>query len=326
MNHSTPTAISIHASAATSLPWLALAAPPDPSASPTHPNAPAAAGTVTADIVLAKPWRKAVRAVAIALAAALAVTTYAALAAQMLDVSTLGAISIFTAATISSIGGFAFSALCAPLLAQLDMAPVRMVQTMALCSIAIQGWSVWMSRRDIDLAALAPLLAGGFCALPAGVTLLMQLPTGGYAAPVGVLVAGYGLWALLRPPIPRSRRPGWLATVLIGATGGMTGGLAAFPGAVVAAWCGLRDWPKERQRAVTQAYILVMQIALLGVIAAMAPGSALGSLPDLPQLAYIPSALIGAACGLRLFRGLTDRQFGHAVNILLIAAGLGMLV
>lgn len=266
------------------------------------------------------------RAVVIVLAAALAVAGFAALAARALEVSALGAVSIFAAATLSSIGGFAFSALCAPLLAQLDMAPVRMVQTMALCSVAIQGWSVWMSRRDIDLAALAPLLAGGLCALPAGVSVLTQLPAGGYATPVGVLVAGYGLWALLRPPIPRSRRPGWWATALIGATGGMTGGLAAFPGAVVAAWCGLREWPKERQRAVTQAYILAMQIALLGVIAAMVPGGTPGALPDLAQLAYVPAALTGAACGLRLFRGLTDRQFRQAVNILLIAAGVGMLV
>ena len=281
---------------------------------------------VTAGDIRPRPGRRAVRAALIALAAALAVATYAALAARALDVSALGAVSVFAAATLSSIGGFAFSALCAPLLAQLDMAPVRMVQTMALCSIAIQGWSVWMARRDIDLATLAPLLAGGLCALPAGVTVLTQLPTGGYAAPVGVLVACYGAWALLRPPIARSPRPGWWATLLIGATGGMTGGLAAFPGAVVAAWCGVRDWPKERQRAVTQAYILVMQIALLGVIAAMAPGGALGSLPDLGQLAYVPAALIGAACGLRLFRGLTDLQFRQAVNILLIAAGVGMLV
>ena len=281
---------------------------------------------VTAGDIRPRPRRPAIRATLIALVAALAVTSYAALAARALDVSALGAMSVFAAATLSSIGGFAFSALCAPLLAQLDMAPVRMVQTMALCSIAIQGWSVWMARRDIDLAALAPLLAGGLCALPAGVTVLTQLPTGGYAAPVGVLVAGYGAWALLRPPLRRSPRPGWWATLLIGATGGFTGGLAAFPGAVVAAWCGLRDWPKERQRAVTQAYILVMQIALLGVIAAMAPGGALGSLPDLAQLAYVPAALIGAACGLRLFRGLTDRQFGQAVNILLIVAGVGMLV
>ncbi len=281
---------------------------------------------LTVGAVLLRPRRQALRAAGIALAAGLAVTAYAVLAARMLDVSALGAMSVFAAATVSSIGGFAFSALCAPLLAQLDMAPVRMVQTMAMCSIAIQGWSVWMARRDIDFAALAPLLAGGLCALPAGVAVLTHLPAGGYAAPVGVLIAGYGLWALLCPPVPRSRRPGWVAAVIIGATGGITGGLAAFPGAVVAAWCGLRDWPKERQRAVTQSYILVMQIALLGVIAAMAPRHGLGSLPDLAQLIYIPAALTGAACGLRLFRGLTDRQFRHAVNILLIAAGLGMLV
>lgn len=281
---------------------------------------------VAAGDIRPRPGRPAVRAIVIALAAALAVTLYAAVAARMLDIAPLGALSVFAAATLSSIGGFAFSALCAPLLAQLDMPPVRMVQTMALCSIAIQGWSVWLSRHDIDRAALAPLLAGGLCALPVGVTVLTQLPAGQYAAPVGVLVAFYGLWALLRPPIPRRRRPGWLAIALIGATGGLTGGLAAFPGAVVAAWCGLRDWPKERQRAVTQAYILVMQIALLGVIAAMAPGTAHGSLPDLAQLAHVPAALVGAACGLRLFRGMTDRQFRRAVNILLIAAGVGLLV
>jgi uncharacterized membrane protein YfcA len=266
------------------------------------------------------------RAFLLGLAVLLAVTTYAVTAAQLLGISLVGAIGIFGAATISSIAGFAFSALCAPVLAQLDMDPIRMVQTMALCSIAIQGWGVWGLRRELDPVALAPLLAGGLCALPAGVTLLTYLPTGGHSAPIGALILGYGLWALFRPAIHLRAQPGWLANVLVGATGGITGGITAFPGAVVAVWCGLRDWPKERQRAVTQTYILAMQAALLGVIATIAPRSGLAAVPDFTTLAYIPPALMGAACGLRLFHGLTDRQFGRAVNILLIVAGLGMLV
>ncbi len=50
-----------------------------------------------------------------------------------------------------------------------------------------------------------------------------------------------------------------------GASGGITGGLAAFPGAAVAVWCGLKRWPKENQRSVTQTYILIMQVAALVV-------------------------------------------------------------
>ena len=36
-------------------------------------------------------------------------------------------------------------------------------------------------------------------------------------------------------------------------------------------------------------------------------------------------ALLGALCGLSLYRRLTDRQFGTAVNLLLIASGAALL-
>jgi len=47
---------------------------------------------------------------------------------------------------------------------------------------------------------------------------------------------------------------------------------------------------------------------------------------DAAQLAYIPPALFGAVCGLRAFRGLTDRQFARGVSALLVVAGFSMLV
>lgn len=271
------------------------------------------------------PRQRAYAAAVLACAATLVAMTFAVAVALGFVVSLPGAIGIFVAATISSVAGFAFSALCAPLLALLEMDPLRMVQTMAVCSIAIQGWGVWVLRRELDIAALAPLLAGGICALPVGVTILRLLPSGD-VSPVGALIMSYGLWAIYRPPIRLRRRPGRLTNVVVGATGGITGGIAAFPGAVVAVWCGVLDWPKERQRAVTQAYILIMQISLLGVIAAMVPRAGQNLVMDLALIAYVPPALLGAACGLRLFRGLTDRQFGRAVNVLLVFAGLGMLM
>ncbi len=57
----------------------------------------------------------------------------------------------------------------------------------------------------------------------------------------------------------------------------------------------------------------------------MAPLAGVGSLPDAATLAYLPPAVLGAVCGLRVFRTLTDRQFGKIVSLLLVAGGLAMV-
>lgn len=243
-----------------------------------------------------------------------------------IDLPPGAAIGVFAAATISSVAGFAFSALCGPVLEFAGLTPVHMVQTMMVCSIAIQGGSVFALRRDVAWRAIFPLLAGGLCALPLGVLLLLGLPSGLHAAPVGAFILFYGVWTLLRPPLRLRGQPGWMADVIVGASGGITGGLAAFPGAAVAVWCGLRGWQKEKQRGVTQAYILCMQVAALVVIALMAPARGFSPLPDAMALAFLPAAAMGTVCGLRVFRELTDRQFGKVVSLLLVAGGLAMLL
>lgn len=236
------------------------------------------------------------------------------------------ALGVFAAAAISSVAGFAFSALCGPVLAFSGFEPVQLVQTLMLCSIAIQGWSVVALRREFDPRALLPLLAGGLCALPLGVMALLTLPSALHAKPVGGLILAYGIWALLSPPVRLRQQHGWKSDFMVGATGGITGGLAAFPGAVVAVWCGVRGWPKGKQRAVTQSYILLMQIVALGMIMAMAPTAGLSSIPDPAILLYLPPALVGTAFGLHIFKRLTDRQFGRVVSLLLVLGGLAMLM
>jgi uncharacterized protein len=50
------------------------------------------------------------------------------------------------------------------------------------------------------------------------------------------------------------------------------------------------------------------------------PGAGLGA----AAWALVPAALLGTCCGLAIFRRLNDRQFAFAVNLLLIASGLGL--
>jgi uncharacterized membrane protein YfcA len=47
---------------------------------------------------------------------------------------------------------------------------------------------------------------------------------------------------------------------------------------------------------------------------------------DFAGIVYVPTMLLGSACGMACFRWLNDRQFARAVNLLLIASGLSFLL
>jgi uncharacterized protein len=111
-----------------------------------------------------------------------------------------------------------------------------------------------------------------------------------------------------------------------GFLGGLTGGLAGFPGAFVTIWCGPKGWDKIRQRGVYQPFILGMQPVTLVVIYLMRPSSSTAPPLDWAMLAFVPAALLGAWFGLRIFKRPSDRQFEFVVNALLIVSGIGLIL
>ena len=237
-----------------------------------------------------------------------------------------GPVAVFLAAAVASVAGFAFSLVCAPLLAPLEPDAVRMVQALALCSIAIQGYGIVALRLRPEWRLLLPLLLGSLAGLPLGVWVLMATAARGYAGILGALVLGYALLVLLRPPLRLTAAPSRWMHALVGGCGGLTGGLVASPALALAIWCGMQGWSKERQRAVYQPIILAMQPATLLTIALLGGDGHGPALPDPMLLAYVPPALLGAVFGVRLFRRLSDAWFGRMVNLLLAAAGLALLV
>jgi hypothetical protein len=234
-------------------------------------------------------------------------------------------IAILLASAASSIAGFAFSAICGALLFHLMDSPVYAVQVMIVCSIAMQMLSVAALWQSIEWRSLPPFLIGGVLGVPAGAWLLLHLPTGIYREVIGGLLVAYGGYMLLQRPI-RPLRAGPLADAGAGFLGGFTGGLAGFPGAFVTIWCGLKGWDKARQRGLYQPFILCMQPVGLIAIHLMRPASSHAPQLDWNALAFIPAALLGTWFGLRIFRRLSDRQFQFAVNLLLVAAGGGLIL
>lgn len=233
--------------------------------------------------------------------------------------------AVALASLLSSIAGFAFSAICGAMLFHLSDDPVQVVQVMVLCSIANQLSMTWAARRQIVWRELLVYLAGGTVGLTGGIWLLLHTDHARYAPALGLFLLAYGLYMLLRRPLI-IRRQHAAFDFITGLLGGITGGAAGFPGAFVTIWCSMKGWDKSRQRAVFQPFILIMQVlALLSISMIHRPsGGGLGF--DLTDLLFIPASLFGTSLGLALYKRLSDCQFARAVNVLLIVSGVSYLV
>jgi uncharacterized protein len=230
------------------------------------------------------------------------------------------AVAILLSALVSSVAGFAFSAIAGSALAYLEVEPVRAVQMMVVCSIATQLYAVWNIRESIRWRSVLPMIGAGAVTIPLGVWLLLHADALLYAAGLGAFLTAYGCYIAFRRESSGTPGGGW-HDAAAGALGGLTGGLAGIPGAPVTIWCSMRGWDKLTQRAVYQPYILAMQIVAIVCLRCQTPEH----LSIAHDLSLVPFALLGAIGGLAIFRLMSNRQFQVAVSVLLVISGLGLL-
>jgi len=234
------------------------------------------------------------------------------------------AVAIFASATMSSVAGFAFSAICGAFLFHILGKPVRIVEIMIICSISIQLMSVFTLRNAVEWRSLWRFVIGGIGGLPIGLYLLTHVSPSAYLKCMGVGLVLYGFYMLTRRPFTIARVNA-MGDCAVGFLGGISGGFAGFPGAFVTIWCGLKGWSKDRQRGAYQPFILIMQILALASLVILQSSHAHAFEFDAVALSYVPAALLGTWCGLAIFQRLTDMQFARFVNLLLVVSGVGLI-
>jgi uncharacterized protein len=227
---------------------------------------------------------------------------------------------IVASALVSSIVGFAFCAIAGSALAYLRVDPVHAVQTMVICSTAIQLYAVYQIRASIRWRELWPSIAVGAATVPFGVWILLHVDAAIYGIGLGVFLSAYGAYAVLRPANLVVRESRW-CDVTAAALGGLAGGLAGLSGSFVTIWCSMRGWDKLRQRATYQPFILAMQIVTIVCLRFAATGAKLAS----QDIRFVPFAVLGAVGGFALYQRMSNRQFQAATSALLIVSGLGLL-
>jgi uncharacterized protein len=111
-------------------------------------------------------------------------------------------VAVFAGAFVSSLAGFAFSAVAGAILLRIFQ-PMEAVPLMMACSIGVQAANLWTLRRNIQWEGSLLLIVGGALGIPVAVYLLQNADTHILRAAFGIIVAMYAGYMLFRPTLAR---------------------------------------------------------------------------------------------------------------------------
>ena len=178
---------------------------------------------------------------------------------------------------------------------------------------------VW---READWSLLWPFVVPGLIATPLGVALMGHLAPGPLKLGLGLFLLGYCALMIVMRGALAFHRGGRFADGVVGAIGGVLGGMVGLSGALTAVWVQLRGWPKPVQRGVNQFFnfaVLTLAILIKGLSG------------DLDRsffwllLLCVPGTVAGAWLGMRAYGKVDDRQFRWIIVGLLALSGAALV-
>jgi uncharacterized protein len=230
-------------------------------------------------------------------------------------------VATFAGALVAGLSGFAFGLVAASIwLYILD--PLQTATLIIAFGLIVQGYSVWKLRRALDWEKLWPFVAGAALGVPVGVTILTWANPAHVRVGVGVFLVLYSLYAFFRPALKPVTGGGAAADASVGFLNGVLGGMTGLAGILVTIWCGLRGWPKDRQRTIFQPVavaIFLMSALWLGAKGAITPDTIKLFAIGLPVL------IAGTWLGLKLYGRLDEASFRKVVLALLLASGVMLM-
>jgi uncharacterized protein len=228
----------------------------------------------------------------------------------------------FAASLIAGVAGFAFGLVAASIWLYF-LTPLQTTTLIAVFGLVVQGYSVWKLRRALRFERLWPFFLGSVVGVPFGVELLRWADPQHVSQAVGGILVAFTIYSLVSPTSRVAANAGPVADGGIGVLSGMIGGLTGLAGILPTAWCSIRGWPKDEQRAVFQPVgvaIFLITLAWLGGSGSVAAGT--GWL----IVAGLPAVLLGVWLGMKVYSRLSESGFRKVVLALLAVSGVALLV
>jgi len=176
-------------------------------------------------------------------------------------------------------------------------------------------------RQALNLRAIWRLVTALVLGVPLGILVLRRVEERFVLAILGVVIAGYALYALLSPRLPRLEHPAWAYG--FGFLAGVLGGAYNTSGPPVVIFGNCQRWPPSEFKGNLQGFFLVNDLL---VIAGHALSRNLTALVLRDYLIVLPALIVGLFVGGRLDRRLDPGLFRKIVLVLLVVMGLRLLL
>jgi len=229
---------------------------------------------------------------------------------------TLVVVAVFFLATlIRSTFGFGEALIAVPLLA--FVLPVEVAAPVAvLVSITVAAVIIARDWRHVQIRSASWLVFSTLFGLPIGLVLLRTVPESIVKLLLGVLVAGFSSWSLVRVHAHELKddRMAWLFGWLAGVLGGAYG----MNGPPLAVYGTLRRWPPAQFRATLQSYFL--PASLFGLFGYWATGLWTPAVTRYYAIS-LPTVLLAIVMSRWITRRLDGPRFLGYVHAFLIAVG-----
>jgi len=191
----------------------------------------------------------------------------------------------------------------------------------ALITVTIDGVLLARYRQALNLRAIWRLVAALVLGVPLGILVLRRVEERFVLAILGAVIAGYALYALLSPRLPRLEHPAWAYG--FGFLAGVLGGAYNTSGPPVVIFGNCQRWPPSEFKGNLQGFFLVNDLL---VIAGHALSQNLTPLVLRDYLIVLPALIVGLFVGGRLDRRLDPALFRKVVLVLLVVMGLRLLL
>ncbi len=223
------------------------------------------------------------------------------------------------AAFTQSLTGFGVALVSMPLLSMV-IGVKQAAPLVALISLFVEVGILWRYRAHLALRPVLHLAVASFFGVPLGVWGLRHLPERPVAMGLGVVLAGYGLYALAGWRLPKLEGKGWAWGA--GWLSGVLGGAYNASGPPVILYGHARQWPPARFKANLQAYFLLN--SSLVFLTHLAAGTIRPSTWRLAAWS-LPALAAGLVLGATMDRWLSPSAFRKMVLIALVLLGARML-
>lgn len=226
---------------------------------------------------------------------------------------------VFLAVFTQSLSGFGVALVAMALLPALIGIKVA-TPLVALFALVLEIVLVTRYWKSIEFHAVWHIALAAVVGTPLGVIFLTRVDERISLAVLGVVIAGYALYALLGLKMPRLEKRGW--AYLAGLFGGMLGGAYNTAGPPVIVYADCRRWLPDVFKGNLQGYFIIVSLAVA------ASHALSGNLtPQVWSLFFgtLPFLAVGIVAGLGLDRWLNPVTFRRVVLVLLVLMGVRLM-